>query len=526
MIALNGQHGKPANSVVQVTESGTQNVFYGIVTERENTIQAGALVRIDARSEGADHVFDEEKSEHDVYTILTPGVPLDDARSAYEVGRYRAPAALPSGNVLVSWADGFVNEANELTKTAPEYGLHVFDVRSRRLKLVVDHENTWELYGRPLVVRDEPPNLASRQATIDATTPVALGSIDVRRTSLGSKHGETVSGAQFDGTPIDRALEQAVKVRIIEGFSSEAAGQTMFGLTMAEGAALLGEAQVHEDGSWLANVPPYVPIHLQPVDEFDLAIRNQTTWIQGMPGESRICGGCHEDRTGPNLPATQPFTIAAGQPAQQFLVPVAQRIEYPWAEADDPANPNVIQTILEQRCAGCHNQERNGSGPQEFYQVTMTDMESGTETIYEIPRLDLSSRPITVTYDNETRAWPASYVSLFYPSALEMGDDLEVTGTVPPEWAIPSDARNSAVIEKLNVTSFRNAGTYAWPLGEAFSNPDIRGGTRTDHAALAQMTREELVKLIRAIDMGGQYYARQNTDFEPFAQDPLAGRTY
>ncbi|HEY8945379.1 MAG TPA: hypothetical protein VIM73_14010 [Polyangiaceae bacterium] len=526
MIALNGQHGKPANSIVQVTESGTQNVFYGIVTERENTIQAGALVRIDARSEGADHVFDEEKAEHDVYTILTPGVPLDDARSAYEVGRYRAPAALPSGNVLVSWADGFVNESNELTKTAPEYGLHVFDVRSRRLKLVVDHENTWELYGRPLVVRDEPPNLASRQATIDATTPVALGSIDVRRTSLGSKHGETVSGAQFDGTPIDRALEQAVKVRIIEGFSSEAAGQTMFGLTMAEGAALLGEAQVHEDGSWLANVPPYVPIHLQPVDEFDLAIRNQTTWIQGMPGESRICGGCHEDRTGPNLPATQPFTIAAGQPAQQFLVPVAQRIEYPWAEADDPANPNVIQTILEQRCAGCHNQERNGSGPQEFYQVTMTDMESGTETVYEIPRLDLSSRPITVTYDNETRAWPASYVSLFYPSAMEMGDDLEVTGTVPPEWAIPSDARNSAVIEKLNVTSFRNAGTYAWPIGEAFSNPDIRGGTRTDHAALAQMTREELVKLIRAIDMGGQYYARQNTDFKPFAEDPLAGRTY
>jgi len=31
------------------------------------------------------------------------------------------------------------------------------------------------------------------------------------------------------------------------------------------------------------------------------------------------------------------------------------------------------------------------------------------------------------------------------------------------------------------------------------------------------LTREERVMLIRAIDMGGQYYARQNTGFQPYA---------
>ncbi len=45
-----GQHGKPFNSLVQVRESNTRNVLVGIATERENTIQAGALVKIDARS--------------------------------------------------------------------------------------------------------------------------------------------------------------------------------------------------------------------------------------------------------------------------------------------------------------------------------------------------------------------------------------------------------------------------------------------------------------------------------------------
>jgi hypothetical protein len=145
-----------------------------------------------------------------------------------------------------------------------------------------------------------------------------------------------------------------------------------------------------------------------------------------------------------------------------------------------------------------------------------------------IPRLDLSSEGVTVTYDRETREWPASYVSLFYPAALQMGmvEDAEVTGKVPPPWAVPSDARNSAVIEKLNVTSSLTPSRYAWPLGEAFSNPDIAGGTRTDHAAVAGLTRDEVRMLTRAIDMGGQFYARQNTAFQPFANDPVAGKDY
>ncbi len=106
---------------------------------------------------------------------------------------------------------------------------------------------------------------------------------------------------------------------------------------------------------------------------------------------------------------------------------------------------------------------------------------------------------------------------------MEMGK-VTVTGTVPPKWAVPSDARNSVLIEKLNVTSVSDVTKYAWPLGEAFSVPDVGGGTRTDHAKLAKLSRDELVMLIRSIDMGGQYYARQNSDFKQFKDgDPVAG---
>jgi len=530
IVALSGQHGKPGNSVVQVSESPTPNVFYGIVTNRENTIQAGALVKLDARSidptlAAIDH-FDEEKTQDEAYTVLTPSVPRGDEPSP--VGRYRSPASLPDGRVLVSWADGEVNQSNELSLTPPDYGIYLYNTDTRVNELVVNHEDSWELYVHPLSVRTEPPIIPSRQDTVDASTATRFGSIDVKNTSLFARHNDTVSGAEFaPGTHTDDALTKAKKVRIIEGFSTEGSpNHTMFGLTMAEGAAILGEATVESDGSWLADLPPYIPMHLQPIDEFDLSIRSQTTWVQGMPGESRVCGGCHEDRGKANLSGGQALTIAAGRGPENFLQPIETRTEYPWANANDAMNPNEIQSLLNAKCVKCHNGTTNGDKPQEFYTVTMTNAVEKTVTPYKIARFDLTDTPVTVYYDRKVATWPSSYVSIFYPAALamEMSNGAKVTsGTIPPKWGVPSDARNSVMIEKLNVTSSVDAKQYAWPLGQPFSDPTVAGGTRTDHAAAVGLTRDELVKLIRTIDMGGQYYARQNSAFLKNDVDPVAG---
>lgn len=515
MVAVGGQHGKPGNSLVQISETNTQNVFLGITTSRENTIQAGALIRMDARSASdPTRVYEEDPK----FEVLTPGVPRGMDPSP--VGRYRYPVSLPDGRILVSWASGFVNELNELSLTPPDFGLYLYNPSTRENQLVANYEGSWELYGRPVVKRAEPPIIASVTDTVDPTVAAVFGSVDVRNTSLFSVHGQRVSGAQFDATSMDDALAQTDKVRIIEGFSSEAApGVTMFGLTMAEGAAVLGEADVYEDGSWLAAIPPYVPVHLQPIDKYGLSIRNQTTWIQGMPGEDRVCGGCHEDRGKPFNPGGQALTIAAGKGPQNFNQPIATRAEYPWYKANAGFEMNEVQALLDAKCVSCHNESTNGNGPQEFYTVSMADPLGGAATVYQIPRMDLSNRPITVTYDNMTNEYPASYVSIFYPGALEMEmDDATVTGTIPPIWAVNSSARQSALIEKLNAVSLYNAADTAWKLGEPFSDPNIKGGTRALHPENVgtTLTREERMILIRAIDLGGQYYARQNTAFAPY----------
>jgi hypothetical protein len=522
MIALAGQHDKPANSLVQVAETADRNVFIAIGTDRENTIQSGAIIRVDARSAVDDTRHDEERA---LFEVLTPGVPR--GRDPSPIGRYRSPHVLPDGRLLVSWADGVVNDLSESSLTPPDFGIYIYDTKTRKNRLVYDAEGTWELYAQPVSPHAEPPPLSSIQNSEDPTIPLVIGSVDIRQTSLGLLHHNTVSGAQFPaGTSIDDALQQAVKVRIVEGFSSEAAKNvTMFGLTMAEGAAILGEAPVLADGSWRAKVPPFIPMHLQAVDEFDLAIRNQTTWIQGMPGEDRICGGCHENRTAPNTPSAQQLPLAAAE-VQNFMKAITDRTEYPWFQAT--ASPTEVQKILDAKCVQCHNDTTNGSGPQEHYSVTMTDMATGVASTYQLDRLNLTTREVTVRYDRKTASYPISYVSIFYPAALAMEKGVKVIGTVPPKWGVPSDARNSLLIEKLNITSAFDPARSAWALGQPYSDPNVHGTARTSHPEDVgiTLTREERVALIRSFDMGGQFYSRTNTGFVAYGNNAVGTPTY
>ncbi|WP_394845728.1 hypothetical protein LZC95_52950 [Pendulispora brunnea] len=509
MIAIAGEHGKPANSLINVREY-QPNVMIGVATTRNRTIHAGSLVKIDARNQ-ADPVCLDAKAnqaghacldeEHVTYTVLTPDVPTMSTPSP--AGRYREPAVLPDGRFLVSWADGPVNDLSEQSETPPDFGIYLYDAASGRNQLLYNDRATWDLGAVPVVARAEPPVIGDLAGRQDTSLPVRIGSIDVTQTSLEDK----VTGGQFKDTPLRAALKDAVAVRIIEGFSSEAAkGVTMFGLTMHEGAAVLGEAPVYQDGSWLANVPPYIPVHVQPIDKFGMSIRSQGLWIQGVPGEDRRCVGCHESRTGQGVPRYgQNPTIAEQRQALNFVQAVGDRYELPWDKNETASKP-YVQQILSAKCASCHN-----ASTTTYYEVSRTDPGTGQTTPYKIPVLDLSDTKITAYYDQQVKEWNASYVSIFYPSAMEMGR-VTVKGQVPKMWGVPGSARESQLIAKINVKA--KDGSTAWPTP---LHPEDKGTTLTD---------EERRVLILSMDLGGQYFARQNTGFVPFTSgNPVAPGT-
>jgi len=500
MTALAGQHDKPFNSFVQVHEA-SPGVFVGIATTRERTIQSGAVMQVDVRAETgtAGIAFDEQ---HARFNSLTPDVPTGMGSVASGVGRYRTPMALSDDTrYLVSWADGDVNDRNELANTAPNFGIYLYDPKSQTRTLIYDDPNTWDLYAMPLASRAEPPIRASVVTRAPdpsdptfGTEPAVIGSIDVRQTSLTSPE-DNVEGGQFNRTPLADALREATHVRIIEGFSSEIGSVREFGLTMHEGAAILGEVPVQADGSWEAKVVPYLPYHLQPIDKFGMSIRNQMLWIQGMPGETRRCGGCHESRVGTAITNNAPTTLAQQAPMDLSRIAIADRQERPWFAATSGDN---VQDIFNRSCVSCHDGGANDPYAGDSYTITVpAESPTGMATTYEIPYLLLSDAPVETYYEMEVVTYPASYVSLLYPSAM-MGEAMVEQGDVmPPEWVVPGAARLSRMIEKLNVQA--PDGTLAW--SGAPTHPEDVGGT---------LSAEDRARLIQMADLGGQYYSRRN----------------
>jgi hypothetical protein len=191
MLAVAGQHGKPSNALFSVREI-EPNVMIGIATTRNRTIHAGALIKIDARNvtdpvcmdpkadQSGHPCLDEENAK---YEILTPDVPTGNGPSP--VGRYREPSMLPDGRVLVSWADGPVNDLSEQSVTPPEFGVYIYDPVNKKNQLIYNDRATWSLNALAVTPRSEPPvigDLVSKNQ--DNSAPVRIGSVDVTKTSL------------------------------------------------------------------------------------------------------------------------------------------------------------------------------------------------------------------------------------------------------------------------------------------------------------------------------------------------------
>ncbi len=485
MLSVAGQFNKPVNSLVQVHEVAP-NVMVGIGTKRNRTLQAGALMRIDARyvNPTTKNITPEKlDSDHATFTNLTPGVPTEGGPSP--LGRYRTPSHLPDGRLLVSWADGWVTDQNELEAVPPNWGVYVYDLQSKKNVLVYDDPKFAELYAQPITARAVPPVIGDVNKKVDPSTPAVIGSIDILQTNLK----ENVSGAQMKDLALAEALKQAVSVRVIEGFSSEIGALPMFGITMHEGGAILGEVPIQGDGSWLASIPPFLPVHLQPLDKFGLSIRNQRLWIQGMPGETRACGGCHEARSEQVVPRKGPgLTIAQQKGPMNLVKAIKDREEYGWN--------TQIQPILDKNCVSCHGSD--SALAKKTYQVIATDEKTGKVTTYTVPWLDLSGDSMTVSYDMGVYTFSKSYVSLYYPAQLKMGArGLKVVGELPPTWMVPADARNSKLIETVNLKA--DDGALAWA-----------GKVEHDVEKGKPLSKADKAALVKSADLGGQWTSRQN----------------
>jgi len=310
----------------------------------------------------------------------------------------------------------------------------------------------------------------------------------------------------------------------------------VIGETEAEMQQILGYADVEPDGSLFLEVPANTPVGITVLDSQGRAIQSHTNWIQGRPGETVFCKGCHSPRNtseplnrsgvlGSHVGAQYLMSGTAGETMAKTrsrvaglnAIPLQPNIEFSdiWADtttagvvavpcnvvrytgnvdcatsAADPANdlqtavpangiinyPDHIQPIWDLRCGGCHT---------DTAQLSLMATPSGTgrltsyqELLLGDPLLDSSGIPVTVIRDGEL--------------VVERGPAL-VANEI-------SEGEAGGITRKSR-------------LGEILFGEDMRAGanarttfptpTTLDHSTLLNKAEKRLVT--EWMDLGGQY---------------------
>ncbi|HPH68403.1 MAG TPA: hypothetical protein PLF40_21750 [Kofleriaceae bacterium] len=476
------------NSYLKATEVSPGR-FVAIGTSRNRTIQAGALLDIrlgKVSTADGDVVANSEMSEANASVkLLTANVPLDRTPSSPTVGRYYDAYPLNAGedlNLLVSWADGTVESGSlEAAGLSANFGVYLYDTKTQTRKPIWDDADYWDIFARPLRARSAPPVIE----------PSAANGIDNNAALIGSMNAYQSSLDKF-------APGSLYGVRVMEGFSSEE-GPRKFGTTMFEGHANLGVAPLQADGSWLATVPPNIPLHLQMVDKFGMSVRNEPVWFSGARGESRVCGGCHESRSATTV-INPGITMAAavGPSAMYAAVPRGQRVSNDFSRDKVMGVPwdKSIQPILDAKCVSCHDGSASAANPS----YTITDPVTATSVTW---RFDLRGQAVTVGVgDLMITGYTASYISL---AGLDMEAvdkaEVMVTGDYKT-YMNPTDAKGSLAIKLLNPVQ-------QFPT----QNANVRAFATTPHAqgaGFTDLTADEYYRLVLAADMGMNFYSREN----------------
>jgi hypothetical protein len=100
--------------------------------------------------------------------------------------------------------------------------------------------------------------------------------------------------------------------------SAKAAKVRVIAEVKAGGTRVLGEVALQADGSFMAEVPPELPLGFEALDAQGAVVRRLPPSVWVRPGENRSCIGCHEPY---NHSPRNVRPLAASQPATRLEVP-------------------------------------------------------------------------------------------------------------------------------------------------------------------------------------------------------------
>ena len=236
-------------------------------------------------------------------------------------GRFRAPAALADGRLLVAWRPATGESQVVGGRT---FGIYRFDPATGARERLLEDPGWHSLQAKRVVARPMPD---ARSSVVRDDDPEGkLFAVDVNIHDLGERLPKG----------------QARSLRVVEGVPASE--------SRPAGRRLLGTIPLAPDGSFQAQVPANTPLELQLLDEDGLAIRS-SAWLWVRNHAAQGCVGCHEDqeRTPPN------------RLAEALLAP-APVLSRPPEERRSVGYAAEVRPIVEVRCLTCHGDR--GKGPR------------------------------------------------------------------------------------------------------------------------------------------------------------------
>lgn len=162
---------------------------------------------------------------------------------------------------------------------------------------------------------------------------------------------------------------------------------------------ILGDAEVHDDGSAYFVVPARTPLYFQAIDEEGQAVQTMRSWSTLQPGEAASCVGCHEHKN------STPVIVSGAYPAALRKPPQALSTFY--GPPRGFSFQRKIQPILDKHCIGCHDNREIARGDP----ATGPDKKHAFSLLGETNHDERAKRMWSDAYLNLTRGGPHELVN-------------------------------------------------------------------------------------------------------------------
>jgi hypothetical protein len=268
---------------------------------------------------------------------------------------------------------------NDVANAYVNYDLFIMDKDGENLRLI--HADPTHNDYDPIVVAPRtfvPKPFAMNPLISDAikngATTGMFFDADVYSRQDNDGH---MSAFNLLGGGTDRSKGLAKFVRVIEAVPMSALYRSMEGVgdTEFEKQRVVGYGDVRADGSLSLEVPANTALHLQTLDENGMMLVNQLQWVNVMPGEKRMCTGCHGARekdqdinyfkivndsvvykpsAGSLLAETKNY-LSGFYNAQKVTEHASARKDtLDFISLYNPTKAATVQAVLNRRCNACH----------------------------------------------------------------------------------------------------------------------------------------------------------------------------